>query len=144
MGVLQCFLQKIQLAKLLIHAYVCRNTAKKQYINRKTHALLRCPGQSEAPFGVVTISPTFHSKSPLPHYPPHHKPLKTPCKNQKSRTPLARPAPASTPAPSLRIRYRRGSWVSRLCAFSSSAIFILCVEIKCIRNIDGRNDKSGC
>ena len=32
-------------------------------------------------------SPTFHSKSQLPHYTPHQKPLKTPCKNQKSQTP---------------------------------------------------------
>ena len=33
------------------------------------------------------LHPHFHSNSPLPHPPPHQKPLKTPCKNQKSRTP---------------------------------------------------------
>ena len=75
-------------------------------------------------------SPTFHSNSPLPYSPPHQKTLKTPCKNQKSRTPWARPTPASTPAPALRIRYRAGS-SSTACWHPVPLPFLSCVRNDC-------------
>ena len=69
--------------------------------------------------------PTSHSNSPLPHPPHHQNPLKTPCKNQKSRTPSARPTPTSTPALALRIKYRTGSYRG----FGDPIITFLSVEV---------------
>jgi len=80
--------------------------------------------------GVVTTSPTSHSNSPQLHPPLHRKPLKAPRKNQKSRTPWARPTPALTPAPALRIRFRAGSW-SAACWHPVLSLFLTCVWNGC-------------
>ncbi len=55
------------------------------------------------------ISKAWSVRLPLPPiqlpatpFPPRKKPLKTPWNNLISRTPQARPTPASTPAPALR------------------------------------------
>ena len=70
-----------------------------------------------------------HPPPPIPT-PPHQKPLKTPCKDQKSRTPQARLTPASTPAPAIRIRYRAGSW-STACWHPVSLLFLSSVWNNC-------------
>ena len=69
--------------------------------------------------------PQLPFTSHLPHPPPQQKPLKTPCKNQKSRTPWARPTPASTPALSLGIRCGTDSYRG----FGDPFIAFLSVEL---------------
>jgi len=59
----------------------------------------------------VRYNITFHSNSPLPHLPPHQKPLKTPCKNQKSRS-IGSPDSRITSSPCSEDKIQGGQFVS--------------------------------